>query len=48
MNSALRKKRARERRQLILVEAICWTILVGMIAIVAPMLYRGLVFIMLF
>ena len=48
MNSALKKKRARERRQLIMGEIICWSILVGMVAIVAPLLYRGLVFIMLF
>ena len=48
MNSALKKKRARERRLLILVEVLCWSILLAGVAVIAPLLYRGLVFIMLF
>lgn len=48
MNSALKKRRARERRQQLLAEFFCWSILAIGVAVVAPLCYKLLVFIMLF
>ena len=48
MNSALKKRRARERREELLAEFLCWSILAIGVAVVAPLCYKVLVFIMLF
>ena len=48
MNSALKKKRARERREQLLAEFLCWSIIAVGVAVVAPLCYKVLVFIMLF